>query len=162
MSDVSTFHTSPVRGLAAMALSAAVLVVGLFLPDPFARWLCVFLGAGGVGMGVARIALSPRRMWLDEDGLSVETPFRTTRIRWRDITALRLERVQQNKLIIVKCRGRWQGGRPFRASIARWVERDYFIPNLFDAPLEHILEQLETRREAAKSAPAAAGDASNA
>src|SRR5690606_16731453 len=91
--------------------------------------------------------LSPRLLTLDDDGLSVETPFRTTRIRWRHVKELRLKRVQQNKLIIVNCTGRWQGGRPFQVSHAHWVERDYFLPNIFDAPLEEILELAESRLE---------------
>lgn len=143
MSEAAVFHAPPTRHLLAFAGSAVVLLIGLFLPDPFARWLCVFLGLIGVLMGAAKIALSPRRMALDNDGLSVETPFRTTRIRWRDVESLRLQRVLQNKLIIVKCRGRWQGGRPFKLAAARYVERDYFIPNIFDAPLETVLRHID-------------------
>lgn len=147
MNTDAIFRATPTRTLLGLAGSAVVLLIGLFLPDPFARWLCVFLGLIGLLMGTAKFALSPRVLTLDDDGLSVETPFRTTRIRWRHVKALRLQRVQQNKLIILNCTGRWQGGRPFKASEARWVERDYFVPNIFDAPLEQILESAELRLE---------------
>jgi hypothetical protein len=147
MNTNASFRVSPIRLLLGLAGSTVVLLIGLFLPDPFARWLCVFLGVIGLLMGAAKFALSPRLLILDDDGLSVETPFRTTRIRWRHVKALRLHRVQQNKLIIVNCTGRWQGGRPFKASQARWVERDYFVPNTFDTPLEKILELAESRLE---------------
>ncbi|MDX5446105.1 MAG: hypothetical protein LPJ87_08615 [Zoogloeaceae bacterium] len=147
MNNAGNFRAPPARHLVGIAGSAAVLFVGLFLPDPFARWLCVFLGAIGLLTGAAKVALSPRTMVFDDDGFTVETPFRSTRVRWRDIRSLHLHRLQQNKVIIVKCSGRWQGGRPFRLSKARHVERDYFIPNIFDAPLERILEQAELRLE---------------
>lgn len=144
-SGVLRYRAASARHLLGLAGSAAVLLVGLFLPDPFARWLCVFLGLIALLMGAAKYALSPRSLTLDYDGLTVETPFRATRIRWRHIKALRLQRVQQSKLIVVSCEGRWQGGRPFDAAKARWVTRDYFVPNLFDAPLEQLLEQCEQR-----------------
>ncbi|MDX5363464.1 MAG: hypothetical protein LPJ91_04840 [Pseudazoarcus pumilus] len=137
------------RHLLGLSGAAVVLLIGLFLPDPFARWLCVFLGLIGLLMGAAKFALSPRSLALDDDGLTVETPFRATRIRWRHVKALKLQRVQQNKLIVVRCTGRWQGWRPFNANKARWVEQDYFVPNLFDAPLEEILLLCEQRLERA-------------
>lgn len=139
------FHASPFRHLIGLFGATATLLIGLFLPDPFARWLCVFLGLIGLLMGAAKFALSPRSLALDDDGLTVETPFRATRIRWCHVKALQLQRVQQNKLIVVNCTGRWQGRRPFKAAEARWVERDYFVPNIFNAPLEHILELCEQR-----------------
>lgn len=150
MDTDAVFRATSTRHLIGLAGSAVVLLIGVFLPDPFARWLCVFLGLIGLLMGSAKFALTPRLLTLDNDGMTVETPFRTTRIRWRHVKELRLHRVQQNKLIIVNCTGRWQGGRPFKASKARWVERDYFVPNIFDAPLEEILERAELRLEQAR------------
>lgn len=147
MSDAVHFQTSLTRHLIGIAGASVALLIGASLPDPFARWLCVFLGVIGLLMGAAKVALSPRTMAFDDEGFTVETPFRSTRVRWRDVQSLHLHRVQQNKLIIVKCSGRWQGGRPFKLSAARHVERDYFIPNIFDAPLEQILELAESRLE---------------
>lgn len=149
MSATVAFRAPFARHLIGLAGAAAVLLIGLFLPDPFARWLCVFLGVIGLAMGAAKYALSPRLLTLDEDGLTVETPFRATRIRWRHVKALHLQRAQQNKLIVVHCEGRWQGGRPFDPASARWVARDYFVPNIFDAPLEDIAARMQERHDAA-------------
>lgn len=152
MDTDAVFRATSTRHLIGLAGSAVVLLIGVFLPDPFARWLCVFLGIIGLLMGAAKYVLTPRSLTLDDDGLTVETPFRSTRIRWRHVKALRLHRVQQNKLIIVNCSGRWQGGRPFKASKAHWVERDYFVPNIFDAPLEDIEAQMLARHAASADA----------
>ena len=149
MNDADSFRAAPTRHLVGIAGSATVLLVGLFLPDPFARWLCVFLGVIGLLMGAAKAALSPRIMVFDDQGFTVETPFRSTRVRWRDIRSLHLRRVQQNKVIVVKCSGRWQGWRPFHPAKANWVSRDYFVPNIFDAPLEDIAARMQERRDAA-------------
>lgn len=156
MSAPAVFRAPPARHLIGLGGAAAVLLVGLSLPDPFARWLCVFLGLIGLLMGTAKFALSPRSLTLDDDGLTVETPFRATRIRWRHVKSLHLQRAQQNKLIVVHCEGRWQGWRPFKAREARWVTRDYFVPNLFDAPLEQILDLAEQRLERVRNLPAPA------
>jgi hypothetical protein len=148
MSAPAVFRAPFARHLVGLAGAAAVLMIGLFLPDPFARWFCVSLGAIGLAMGAARYALSPRLLTLDDDGMTVETPFRATRIRWRHVKRLDLQRMQQNKLIVVHCEGRWQGRRPFDPAKAGWVSRDYFVSNLFDAPLEDIAARMQERRDA--------------
>lgn len=152
MNASATFRAPFARHLIGLCGALVVLFIGLFLPDPFARWFCVSLGLIGLAMGTAKYVLSPCLLTLDDDGMTVETPCRATRIRWRHVKSLNLQRMQQNKLIVVNCEGRWQGGRPFEAAKARWVTRDYFVPNLFDAPLEDIAARMQERLEAARPA----------
>ena len=155
MSTPAVYRAPFARHLIGLAGAVAALFIGLFLPDPFARWFCISLGAIGLAMGGAKYVLSPCLLTLDDDGMTVETPFRATRIRWRHVKALHLQRLQQNKLIVVNCEGRWQGGRPFDAAKARWVTRDYFVPNIFDAPLESMLGEMMAQLERAQDGSAA-------
>lgn len=153
-SENARFRAPLTRHLLGLGGALTVLLAGLFLPDPFARWLCVFLGTIGLVMGATRYLLSPLVLTLDGDGMTVETPLRATRIRWRHVRGLQLRRVQHNKLIVVHCEGRWQGGRPFQATKARWVVRDYFLANVFDRPLESVLPEMLARLERAQGTSA--------
>src|SRR5690606_36695870 len=73
-SENARFHAPLTRHLLGLGGALTVLLAGLFLPDPFARRLCVFLGTIGLVMGASRYLLSPLVLTLDGDGMTVETP----------------------------------------------------------------------------------------
>lgn len=143
MQDELSFRPFKAKARISLIVSLCVMIGGLALSDPFARWLLVFLGSGWLLVSFGRICTSVETMRLDEDGIEIATPFFVTRIRWRHTDSFSLERVQQNKVIVVKCRGWFRGRKPFRASTASYVEEDYFIHNLFETPLEDVLECLD-------------------
>ncbi|AUN95964.1 hypothetical protein [Pseudazoarcus pumilus] len=143
MDDEPIFRRSAAGAPLGVVLAAALLVAAPLLGDPFARWMAAFLGAGLLGVSLARLVARREFLRLHADGVDFDTLFYVTRLRWAHVETFRIDRLGENKVIRVKCQGRFWGRKPFALSEATWVEGGYFIPNVFEAPLEEIIERLE-------------------
>jgi hypothetical protein len=148
MDEERIFRRSAAGAPLGIALAAVLLVTALLLGDPFARWMVGFLGAGLLGVSLARLAARHECLRLHADGMDFDTLFFVTRVRWAHVESLRIEHLREDKVIRVRCSGRFWGRKPFVLSDARWVDGGYFIPNVFEAPLEEIVEQLDDALEA--------------
>ncbi len=143
MDDELIFRRSAAGAPLGVVLAAALLVAAPLLGEPFARWMVAFLGAGLLGVSLARLAARRECLRLYADGVEFDTLFYVTRVRWAHIESVRIDRPGENKVIRVKCQGRFWGRKPFVLSEATWIEGSYLIPNVFEAPLEEIIERID-------------------
>lgn len=143
MKDNLIFRRSAAGAPLGVLLAVVLLIAAPLLGDPFARWMVAFLGAGLLGVSLARLVARREFLRLYADGLEFDTLFFVTRVRWAHIESLRIDRLREDKVIRVKCSGRFWGRKPFVLSEANWVDGGYFIPNVFEAPLEEIIERLD-------------------
>lgn len=144
MEDETVFRGSAANAPFGLFVAAALLLGSLAVRDPMGWWLVIFLAGGIASVSLGRLANRCTRLSLGRDGFDYQTGLATSRMHWRDIEAFRLERFGQDKVIVVKGRGRLRGGRQFDPATALWIEGEAFIPNLFEAPLEEVLAALET------------------
>lgn len=147
MEDELIFRRSAAGAPLGVVLAVVLLVTAFLLGDPFARWMVAFLGAGLLGVSLARLVARREFLRLYADGLEFDTLFYVTRVRWAHIESVRIDRLGEDKVIRVKCRGRFWGRKPFVLSEASWVDGGYLIPNVFEAPLEEVIERLDQSLE---------------
>jgi hypothetical protein len=152
MEDDLIFRRSAAGAPLAIALAAALLVASLALSDPVSSWTAFFLGVGMLAISLARLASRKEFLRLFDDGVEFDTLLYVTRVRWAHVESFSIDRMPQDKIIRVKCTGRFWGRKPFRLSEATWIEGGYFIPNAFEAPLEEILDALTQRLKTYRAA----------
>ncbi|HZN37158.1 MAG TPA: hypothetical protein VFD82_00055 [Planctomycetota bacterium] len=150
MPDELTYRSSPSKGLQLVVLSGGFVALGFWLATrglDLVDWLAAGFFALGTAIGLLMI-LWPNSMHLrlDAEGFEIGSFAKKFRVRWSDVQGFEMRSMHQNKMIAIVYAPHYSAQRIGRAVASTLSGMEGAIANMYNAPLDEILDVLNEWR----------------